>query len=233
MSASPWLEPATVAAIGSSGRKILVIAGFATEVVTLHAALGAVAAGYRVLVPVDANGGMSSATEAAAIRQIERAGGGHLRRLARHDAGSGLLDLTGCRNLRCLAEAQARLSFPDNLLRTTGHGMSQLFSLATLAIGGVAQAAIKVDDRYHLLTGLSTTRGRNVPVAIAVCFGVEKGPRLRGDRRPKGTPSFDGFDGGLSISGGLRSGCWLWRQWFEVRREYFVRRKPIKAIAVS
>ena len=75
MSASPWLEPRTVAALKASGRKTLVVAGFATEVVTLHAVLGAVGAGYRVLVPVDADGGMSEATEAAAIRRIERAGG--------------------------------------------------------------------------------------------------------------------------------------------------------------
>ncbi|MCK8787754.1 isochorismatase family protein [Roseomonas sp. NAR14] len=75
MTATPWLDPAIVAAIEETGRRTIVVAGFATEVVTLHAARGAVAAGYRAIVPVDANGGMSAATEAAALRRIEQAGG--------------------------------------------------------------------------------------------------------------------------------------------------------------
>jgi nicotinamidase-related amidase len=74
-SASPWVDNRTVKAMEANHRKTLVIAGFATEVVTLHTVLGAIEAGYGAVVPVDANGGMSGATEAAAIRQIERAGG--------------------------------------------------------------------------------------------------------------------------------------------------------------
>ena len=69
--ASPFLDEKTRKALAASGRKTLVIAGFATEVVVLHAVIGAIEAGYRVLVPVDACGGMSERTETAALRQIE------------------------------------------------------------------------------------------------------------------------------------------------------------------
>jgi nicotinamidase-related amidase len=43
-------------------------------VVVLHAVLDACKQGYRVLVPVDACGGLSERTEEAALRQIEAAG---------------------------------------------------------------------------------------------------------------------------------------------------------------
>ncbi len=75
VSASPFLDEATRAAIAATGRQHLVIAGFATEAVVLHAVRDAIAAGYRAYVPVDACGGMSSRTEDAAFRQIEAAGG--------------------------------------------------------------------------------------------------------------------------------------------------------------
>ena len=75
ISFSPFFDEATRAAIAATGRQHLVIAGFATEVVVLHAVRDALAAGYRVLAPVDACGGMSSRTEEAAFRQIEAAGG--------------------------------------------------------------------------------------------------------------------------------------------------------------
>jgi pimeloyl-ACP methyl ester carboxylesterase/nicotinamidase-related amidase len=75
MTASPFLDEATRAAIAVPGRQHLVIAGFATEAVVLHAVRDAIAAGYQVYVPVDACGGMSSRTEDAAFRQIEAAGG--------------------------------------------------------------------------------------------------------------------------------------------------------------
>jgi nicotinamidase-related amidase len=74
MSASPFLDEAITNALAASGRKTLVVCGFATEVVVLHAARAAIEAGYRVLVPVDACGGMSARTEDAAFRQIEAAG---------------------------------------------------------------------------------------------------------------------------------------------------------------
>ena len=72
--ASPFLDPPTVQAVSDAGRKVLIVAGFAMEVVVLHAVIDARAQGYEVLVPVDACGGMSAATEAAALRQIEAAG---------------------------------------------------------------------------------------------------------------------------------------------------------------
>src|SRR5271157_3154045 len=75
LSASPFLDEATRAAIVATGRQHLVIAGFATEAVVMHGVRDAIAAGYQVYVPVDACGGMSSRTEEAAFRQIEAAGG--------------------------------------------------------------------------------------------------------------------------------------------------------------
>ena len=75
LSNSPFLDEATRAAIAATGRQRLIIAGFTTEVVVMHAVCDAIAAGYRAYVPVDACGGMSSRTEEAALRQIEAAGG--------------------------------------------------------------------------------------------------------------------------------------------------------------
>ena len=75
VTASPFLDEATRAAIAATGRQHLIIAGFATEVVVLHAVRDAIATGYRAYVPVDACGGMSSRTEEAAFRQVEAAGG--------------------------------------------------------------------------------------------------------------------------------------------------------------
>jgi hypothetical protein len=74
-SASPFLDEKTKLALEANARKTLVIAGFATEVVILHAVVGAIEAGYRVIIPVDACGGMSERTESAALRQIEALGG--------------------------------------------------------------------------------------------------------------------------------------------------------------
>ncbi len=72
--ASAFLDPATNDALAGTGRRTLIVAGFATEVAVLHAAIDARTRGYDALVPVDACGGMSVATEAAALRQIEAAG---------------------------------------------------------------------------------------------------------------------------------------------------------------
>jgi Isochorismatase family len=74
-SASPFLDEKTKLALKNNDRKTLVIAGFATEVVVLHAVVGALEAGYRAIVAVDACGGMSERTESAALRQIEAFGG--------------------------------------------------------------------------------------------------------------------------------------------------------------
>jgi hypothetical protein len=70
------LDEKTKEALVSNRRNTLIIAGFATEVVVIHMATAAIASGYHVLIPVDACGGLSERTEAAAFRQIEAFGGG-------------------------------------------------------------------------------------------------------------------------------------------------------------
>jgi Isochorismatase family len=74
VSASPFFDKATKNLLEQSRRKVLIIGGFATEAVVLHAVLDACAQGYEVLVPVDVCGGMSERTEQAALRQIIAAG---------------------------------------------------------------------------------------------------------------------------------------------------------------
>lgn len=61
-------------AILTSGRRTLAIAGVASEVVILHAALAAREFGLNVHVLLDAGGGFSARTEDAAIREMEKAG---------------------------------------------------------------------------------------------------------------------------------------------------------------
>jgi nicotinamidase-related amidase len=73
-SASPFFDAATKNLLAQSRRKVLIIGGFATEAVVLHAVLDARAQAYEVLVPVDVCGGMSERTEQAALRQIIAAG---------------------------------------------------------------------------------------------------------------------------------------------------------------
>ena len=70
--------PLPIRPLGSillAGRPMLIIAGFATEVVVLHAALDALREGYGVIIAVDACGGMSDRTESAALAQIRDNGG--------------------------------------------------------------------------------------------------------------------------------------------------------------
>jgi hypothetical protein len=74
VSVSPFLDEATRDLLAQAGRKVLIVGGFATEAVVLHAVLDARAQGYEVLVPVDVCGGMSERTEQAALRQIMTAG---------------------------------------------------------------------------------------------------------------------------------------------------------------
>jgi hypothetical protein len=69
-SASPFLDEATKNLLAQSRRQVLIIGGFATEAVVLHAVLDARAQDYDVVVPVDVCGGMSERTEQAALRQI-------------------------------------------------------------------------------------------------------------------------------------------------------------------
>lgn len=56
-------------------RRTLVIGGITSEIVVLHTALDALAAGLDVQVLADVSGGLSRRTEEAAYRQIEAAGG--------------------------------------------------------------------------------------------------------------------------------------------------------------
>jgi Isochorismatase family len=74
VSVSPFLDEATRDLLAQAGLKVLIVGGFATEAVVLHAVLDARAQGYEVLVPVDVCGGMSERTEQAALRQIMMAG---------------------------------------------------------------------------------------------------------------------------------------------------------------
>ena len=75
MSASPFFDAITPAHLASFERPTLLRAGFATEVVVLHAALHALDAGYGVIVITDACGGQSQRTEDAALQHIHDAGG--------------------------------------------------------------------------------------------------------------------------------------------------------------
>ncbi len=63
-----------VAGLRSSGRRVLVLSGVASEIVVQCTALDAVAAGYAVQVAVDACGGIGTRTEEAAWRRITAAG---------------------------------------------------------------------------------------------------------------------------------------------------------------
>ena len=73
--ASVFLDPPLADRLDANRRPTLLIAGYATEVAVLHAALDALATTYRVYVAVDAIGGMSPRTEHAVLGQIARAGG--------------------------------------------------------------------------------------------------------------------------------------------------------------
>lgn len=72
--AGPFMDAPTTAALARTGRKTLVVAGYAAEVVVLQAVLDAITAGYTVHYVVDAIGSKSARTEDAAFREMERAG---------------------------------------------------------------------------------------------------------------------------------------------------------------
>ena len=69
-----FLNPEIVDAIKATGRKTLLISGVATELAVQLPALTAADLGYRVLVVIDACGGMSERTEQAALLRITNAG---------------------------------------------------------------------------------------------------------------------------------------------------------------
>jgi nicotinamidase-related amidase len=69
-----FLHPPTRKAIEEAGRKTLLIAGVATEIIVQHSALSAAAAGLAAQVIIDACGGLSPRTEDAALRRLVQAG---------------------------------------------------------------------------------------------------------------------------------------------------------------
>jgi len=70
-----FADAGLVDALRTSGRRVLVLAGVAAEIVVQRTALDALAAGYTVQVAVDACGGTDPRTENAAWQQIGAAGG--------------------------------------------------------------------------------------------------------------------------------------------------------------
>jgi nicotinamidase-related amidase len=69
-----FLNPGILAAIEATGRKTLLLSGVATELAVQLPALTAADLGYKVLVVLDACGGMSERTEQAALLRIAHAG---------------------------------------------------------------------------------------------------------------------------------------------------------------
>ncbi len=67
-------DPQLVADIQATGRSILLLSGVASEIVVLRTALDAIAAGYEVHILIDACGGFSDRTEAAAWSRATAAG---------------------------------------------------------------------------------------------------------------------------------------------------------------
>jgi len=65
----------TAGALSASKRRVLILAGVASEIVVQRTALDALAAGYVVHIAVDACGGVDGRTEDAAWRRICAAGG--------------------------------------------------------------------------------------------------------------------------------------------------------------
>ena len=69
-----FLHAATRDAIAKTGRKTLLVAGVATEIIVQHSALSGAARGLDVQIVVDACGGLSTRTEDAAFRRLAQAG---------------------------------------------------------------------------------------------------------------------------------------------------------------
>jgi nicotinamidase-related amidase len=69
-----FTDAPTRAEIARSGRKTLLVAGVATEIIVQHSCLSGAASGYQVQLVVDACGGISPRTEEAAFRRLTQAG---------------------------------------------------------------------------------------------------------------------------------------------------------------
>jgi nicotinamidase-related amidase len=70
-----FADPGLISMLEAAGRKLLLLSGVASEIVVQRTALDAIAAGYDVLVAVDACGGIDARTEDAAWRRMTAAGG--------------------------------------------------------------------------------------------------------------------------------------------------------------
>ena len=73
-SMNSWEDPEFVAAVESTGRKKLIIAGLWTEVCVVFPTLDALRAGYQVYVVVDAIGGTSRIAHESAMQRMVQAG---------------------------------------------------------------------------------------------------------------------------------------------------------------
>ena len=73
-SMNSWEDPEFVAAVESTGRKKLIIAGLWTEVCVVFPTLDALRAGYQVYVVVDAIGGTSHVAHESAMQRMVQAG---------------------------------------------------------------------------------------------------------------------------------------------------------------
>ncbi len=69
-----WEDEAARAAILSTGRRTLIVAGLLTEACVSFPVLSALAEGYAVRVVADACGGLTPASHDAALRRMEQAG---------------------------------------------------------------------------------------------------------------------------------------------------------------
>ena len=73
-SMNSWEDAEFVAAVESTGRKKLIIAGLWTEVCVVFPTLDAIRAGYEVYVVVDAIGGVSRVSHESAMERMVQAG---------------------------------------------------------------------------------------------------------------------------------------------------------------
>jgi nicotinamidase-related amidase len=72
---SAFADVGLVESLNASGRKALILAGVASEIVVQRTAIDALAAGFTAFVAVDACGGVDPRTEDAAFRRITATGG--------------------------------------------------------------------------------------------------------------------------------------------------------------
>ncbi|WP_251977553.1 isochorismatase family protein [Salinicola avicenniae] len=74
VTAGALMDASTRQALAAAHRPVLIVAGFAAEVVVLQTVLDAVAEGYTVFYAVDAIGALSARTEQAVFRQMDAVG---------------------------------------------------------------------------------------------------------------------------------------------------------------